>query len=468
MAWTEAEEVEYLRLLEAEAHSDRFFSTLFPKQRKAFRHPSKRKVFRCSRRAGKSELAATALLKTAEDYPETISVYVGLTRKSSKRIMWGRLKKLAKTHGVKIDPSETELIIKLSNGSEIWLVGANDEAAAETLRGNAFKLVVLDECASFRGHIDSLIEEIIEPALIDQDGTLMMLGTPSWDFSSYFYKADHDCENWQSFHWTILDNPHIPRAAQWIADLKKRRKWSDDNPIYLREYGGQWARSGDEMVYLFNPLRDLIDKAPNCEFYYLGVDLGFDDETAFAVIGHNRHERVSYVVHTEKHKGWKPTEIAKRIVELDKRYDFFKMVCDEGGLGKMVAEEFRTRFAIPIRAAKKTEKRSYIEFMNAEFNDEKIKVVEGQPVLREWDQLIWKAKKNSEGERGSDRKVEDPNAPNHCADAVLYAWRESLAYLEEALSTPPKPGTQEWFDEQERLIEKARERKYRKRETTLV
>ena len=448
MALTEFEEIRLLNLMRAEAHSNRYFEHLFKQQRQVIRHPAKRKIARCSRRAGKTELACDYLLKTAEDYPGTISVYIALTRKSAKRLMWGRLKKRSKELGIKGDFSETDLMYTLENGSEIWLLGANSEDTAETLRGPKYKLVIFDECASFRGHIETLIEEIIEPATMDEDGTILMIGTPSWDFSSYFKKANEDKENWQSFHWTMLENPFLPKAAEWLAALKKRRGWSDDNPVLLREYFGQWSKSDNDMVYQFNPLINVIvGETPVCEFHYLGVDLGFEDEAAFGVIGHNRNSRDVYILKTEKFKQWLPHQVAAHIQKLDKQYDFFRMVCDEGGLGKMVAEEFRQRYAIPIVAATKTEKRNYIEFFNSGLKEGHIKVAEGDPVITEWNQLIWDEKK----------KIEAPGSPNHCSDATLYAWRESLAYLEQALQSEPEKGSEAWFDSQERAILKQRE-----------
>lgn len=437
-------EAELLKLLEYEQRLEEIFSSCFTRQLEAIKDTSKRKVIRCSRRAGKTELACLSLIHRSLESPDGISVYIALTRKSAKRLIWGRLKKLLKGLDMPFNASETELIISFPNGSEIWLAGANQEDVAETLRGNAYRLVCLDECASFRGHIDTLIEEILEPATLDEDGELWIMGTPSWDFSSYFYRANHNKEEWTSFHWTLFDNPHLKNTQQWVADLKRRRGWSDDNPILLREYFGKWVKSFEEMVYLFNPLRNIWETLPHLDHFVLGVDMGFQDKTAFSIVAHAEDSPVAYVVHSEKHGHMLPNDIARRIKELMESYDLHTIVVDEGGLGRSIAEEFRIRHQIPCKAAKKTEKRSYIELFNSELKEGRILVAEDNPVIEEWNSLLW----------DDSKKIEKPGLPNDVADATLYAWRESFYFLEVEPDPAPQPGSKKALEaEEKRMIE---------------
>jgi Terminase large subunit, T4likevirus-type, N-terminal len=445
---------ELLELLEYEASLKGPLAHLFDKQLAAAEHPSRRKVVRCSRRAGKTELAAVKLMQSALSGPNGICLYIALTRKSAKRLLWGRLKRLADEMGISYTPSETDLILTLANGSEVWLAGANQEDVAETLRGHSYRTVILDECASFRGHIDALIEEILEPATLDEDGDLWIIGTPSWDFSSYFYRANHNPEQWQSFHWTLFDNPHLKDARNWVADLKQRRGWSDDNPVLLREYYGQWAKSSDEMVYLFNPLRNIAKSVPT-KFAQtvLGIDLGFEDKTALAIVAHEQDSPTAYVVHVEKHGKVLMSDIAKRAQELIKTHNVASVVIDEGGLGKAIAEEFRTRYQIPCEAAQKRDKRLFIELFNSELQAARVLVPEDSAVIEEWQSLTW----------ADGKQVENPGQPNDCSDAVLYAWRKSYYYREQTPQAAPKRGTVEYYDEQERQILADKERVLKQR-----
>lgn len=448
-------ETELLMLLEYERSISNVFDRCFLQQRDAATHPSKRKVIRCSRRAGKTELAATKLIHSSLAGPRGISLYIALTRKSAKRLLWSRLKLMCKELSLDYLASETELILKLHNGSEIWLAGANQEDVAETLRGHAYRTVILDECASFRGHIDVLIEEILEPATIDEDGDLWIMGTPSWDFSSYFYKANHNPSEWSSFHWTLFDNPHITDPKKWVDNLKHRRGWQDDNPILLREYYGLWTKTMDEMVYLFNPLTNIYKTQPT---HYankvMGIDLGFEDKTAISIVAHEQDSPVAYVIHTETHYQPLISDIARRAKQLIDEHSIHTVVVDEGGLGKAIAEEFRARYSINCKPAQKRDKRLYIELFNSELKASRILVGEDNPVIDEWNQLTW-----AEG-----KQIENQTQPNDCSDSILYAWRESYYYKENVPAPKPKVGSLEYYAEQERQLMTELENKYRKKD----
>ena len=445
-------EAELIALLQYEKDLLSIFDRCFEPQRAAALHKSKRKVIRCSRRAGKTELAANKLIQSAQSAPNGISLYVALTRKSAKRLLWNRLKRMCLEVGIGFKASESDLILSFENSSEIWLAGANQEDVAETLRGHAYRVVILDECASFRGHIDTLIEEILEPATIDEDGELWIMGTPSWDFSSYFYRANHNTKEWDSFHWTLFENPHIPGAKEWVKNLQARRGWSDDNPILLREYYGMWIKTYDEMVYLFNPLRNLFQTLPaDLHQNVLGVDIGFEDKMAFSIVSHQQHSPVAYVRHSEKHHQMLIHDLAMRIKRLQSEFSIHTTVIDEGGLGKAIAEELRQRYQIPCRPAEKRNKRAYIELFNSELKEGRILVEEDNPVIQEWNTLLW----------DDGKKIEKPGLANDVSDATLYAWRESFYYLEEIIVEAPKRGTQEYYDAEESRILKEKEQAYK-------
>jgi len=448
-------DLELLKLLEYEDSIKNIYNRCFEPQRKAALHPGKRKVIRCSRRAGKTELAATKLLQSAMHSPNGICLYVALTRKSAKLLLWSRLKRMAEELSIGFQSSESNLILSLDNGSEIWLTGANQEDVSETLRGHAYRVVILDECASFRGHIDSLIEEILEPATIDEDGELWIMGTPSWDFTSYFYKANHNPEEWDSFYWTLFDNPHIKDAKTWVDGLKKRRGWSDDNPILLREYHGLWVRTNDQMVYLFNPLINISKRQPTkFSQTVLGIDLGFEDKTAFSIVGHEQDSPIAHVIYTERVGHMLIHEMALKAQALIGKHDIGTVVVDEGGLGKSIAEEFRQRYGINCKPAQKRDKRLYIELFNSELKEGRILVDEDNPVIDEWNTLLW----------DDGKQVEKPGLPNDCADATLYAWRESYYYAESIPKEKPKRNSEEFFREQEDKLLKERINKYKQQE----
>jgi hypothetical protein len=59
-------------------------------------------------------------------------------------------------------------------------MGCKDETEAEKIRGidPAPRLVVLDEAQAFKPYVQSLVEDALEPMLIETKGTMVLIGTP--------------------------------------------------------------------------------------------------------------------------------------------------------------------------------------------------------------------------------------------------------------------------------------------------
>ena len=424
------------------AASDRTYrwqEDLFPEQLEFINDPSSFKTALCSRRSGKTYASCYYLIETASKYPDSLSAYIALTRSSAKRLMWSELKRANRKYHIGMAFNNSELICTLPNKSQIVLTGANDEADIDKLRGSAYRLVILDEAASFGPHMEELVEEVLEPALIDHNGVLAMIGTPNAACTGMFFRATTDDSMGYSNHeWTILDNPHIPHAQQWLDKRMKQKNWDKSHPVYLREWKGQWIRSQDSLIYKYDPDRNLFDSLPIHEHdfdYILGIDLGYEDATAFVIGAYSRDLPHFYVVDCFKQSRMLPSEIAERIAEYNDYYNFTSIVADTGGLGKSIVEEFRQRWALPIRAAEKRNKDAYIELMNSDLASGYVLIDENSELLDEWRLLQW----------DDDRRKEDPRFENHLSDACLYAWRESKHYTFATELVAPKVGSPEYY-----------------------
>lgn len=260
---------------------------LFAQQLAVLDDPSDYSVIVCSRQAGKSFTCASALITQSLLHPESNCAYLALTRKSSKMILWRSLKTITRKYKIKTEFSETELSVTFANGSVIYLMGANDANAAETLRGLPWDAVWVDECASYRG-IDYLIDEVVIPAFITRNGKLRLIGTPSGDLNSYFAQAFMKKAEFTKHHWTTVDNTSIPNAKAYIEKIKKAKGYSDDDPVFLREWCGRFVRNIVEMVYKYNPLRNHAVELPEGEWHYvLGIDFGHNDCNAYVVLAYN-------------------------------------------------------------------------------------------------------------------------------------------------------------------------------------
>lgn len=427
----------------------RWKEDLFEYQRQFIDDPANFKTALCSRRSGKTYACCYYLIETALKHPDSICAYIGLSRRSAKRLMWQEMKRANRKYMLSMKFNNSELVATFANGSQIILTGANDEADIDKLRGSSYRLVVLDEAASFGGHMDSLVEEVLEPALVDHNGTMAMIGTPSAACAGLFYRATTEADSgYSQHHWTILENPYIPHAQEWLARRMKQKGWSDDNPIYLREWRGRWIRSNDSIVYRFSEDKNQANTLPWDEHdwaFILGVDLGYEDSTAFIIGAFCEDLPDFYIIEDYKSSKLLPSEIAEKIKAYDAEYNFRVMVADTGGLGKSIVEEFRARHHLNIRPAQKQNKLSYIELMNSDLAAGRIKVLEGCGVLDEWRLLQW----------DEDRPVEDSRFDNHLADAALYAWRESRHYISTERAEKVNPGSAAYYRMIEDNIEKS-------------
>ena len=416
----------------------RWQEDLFEQQLAFINDPSCFKTALCSRRAGKTYASCYYLIETASKHPDSLSAYIGLTRTSAKRLMWMELKRANRKYHIGMRFNNSELVATLPNNSQIILTGANDEADIDKLRGSAYRLVVLDEAASFGAHMEVLVQEVLEPALIDYNGTLAMIGTPNAACSgTFFHATTNPAFGYSNHHWTIMDNPHIPHAKDWLDKRMLQKKWEIDNPVYLREWRGQWIRSVDSLVYKYSEEKNFYDSLPFHEHdfeYILGIDLGYEDATAFVVGAYSPDLPHFYVVDTFKESKLLPSEIAQKVYDYNEIYNFTSMVADTGGLGKSIVEEMRQRWALPILPAQKKNKAAYIELMNSDLAAGNILVNGLSDLVDEWRLLQW----------DEDRRKEDGRFDNHLSDACLYAWRESKHFTHEEEFLPPERGSPEF------------------------
>lgn len=425
-----------------------FMAGLFPLQRAVIEDPSKRKTLRCGRRAGKTKTFASKQVNAVEKHPGGISLYVALSRPTAERLMWGELKRLDREHTLGLSFNDQKLEARHPNGGQIWLAGADDKKEREKLRGHAFVNVDLDEAGSFGPYLNYLIEEVLEPAMQDYDGEICLGGSPPAACAGIFHDADTGiAKGWTRHHWTVLDNEMFPRwrgqadwqarAQAWVRELKASKGWVDDHPVFLREWLGRWVRDDSSLVYHYQAGRNTYENMPKgAEWeYVLGVDLGYDDATAFVVGAFSRDAPDFYAVETHKESGMVVSEVADKVRAYAQRYRLVATVADTGGLGKMVVEELRKRHSLAIRPAEKASKFEFIEHMNSDMMAGRVLAKYGSELCGEWEILQY----------DEDRKKEDPRFENHLADACLYAWRESRHYQHKTKQALPEKGSAEYY-----------------------
>lgn len=411
---------------------------------------------------------AAHLVDTALKNAEVLCLYVTLSRANAKRIIWRELQKINNKYKLKGTEDNVELSMTFPNGSVIYLSGAKDSSEIEKFRGMPFKLVYIDECQSFRPYIEELIDDVIGPALMDYDGTLCLIGTPGAIPAGYFAEvagAVQDkktkSDSWTHYAWTFFDNPHIPikskKTHQQMLDRElKRRGVTVDDPSIQREWFGKWVLDSESLWIKY--YKDKNDYAtlpelpkPHTWNYIMGIDLGFNDADAIAILAWSSTSPVTYLVDEMVVPKQGLTELVEEIQAFRQKYEISKMVIDEGGLGKKLAEEMRRRHRLPVQAADKARKQETAAFFNDALRTGRFKAKADSRFTQD-SYLVEIDREKSTPDRV---KVSD-KYHSDIIDAVLYAFKDSPAFSYQEPEEGPKVGSPEWNrKEQEAMFEAA-------------
>lgn len=438
----------------------------FPKQAEFINSTSRYNVAKCSRRAGKTEALMIKHYKILKKYAGVNTLYVGLNRKTAKNIFWERFKLFLTKIGERFEENNTELTIKLSNGSMFFLMGCATERDVDKARGMRFKYISLDEIQSYPPFVRRLIREVFRPTLIDWKGGMDLTGTPNPSCAGVFRDAWDDNKKsgmggYKQFEWTLHDNKFLygpngyANADEVIKEELELTGLTLEDPVIQRELFGRWVKDNDAAVYKYLPMiNDWEDEELPSNYawsYVMGVDLGFRDADAVVVLAFCEDLPYVFVVEEFKQSNQDITDLAIKLKEIFSRYggeeNFVAKVADYGGNGTKIIEELRNRHGINFDNAEKNQKWGYIRLMNDDFRKAHIKVLKNKvPLLiHEWENLD---KVTAYKQENPLKEKEDERYPNHLADACLYAWREAYHYTYKEKPKRAPYGTPEHYEEE--------------------
>ena len=255
---------------------------LLPWQQEVWNDESRFKIVAAGRRVGKSRLAAWLLIINALQSTKGHVYYVAPTQGQARDVMWQMLLELG--HSVIRSSHVNNMQVTLVNGAIISLKGAD---RPETMRGVSLRYLVMDEYADMKPEV---FEQILRPALADQQGHALFIGTPmgrNHFYDLYKYAELGDDPDWAAWHFTSYDNPCL--AEKEIEAAKK----SMSSFSFRQEFMASFEAAGSEM---FKEEWVVVDDNEPDGDYYICVDLaGFAekgvktknkklDETAIAVV----------------------------------------------------------------------------------------------------------------------------------------------------------------------------------------
>tara|TARA_B110000971_G_scaffold215241_1_gene248411 strand:- start:477 stop:1718 length:1242 start_codon:yes stop_codon:yes gene_type:complete len=235
-------------------------------------NPSRFKVVVAGRRFGKTYLSMREICYRAR-VPNQEIFYITTSYRAAKMILWKPLKRrLLDLRWVR-KINESELSILLKNGSTISLKGAEDP---DKLRGVSLSYAVIDEAAECK--LESLWGEIVRPALADQQGGALFIGTPKGKSNPFYdlYITAKEQKDWVAFQYTTIQGGFVTEQEIEAArqDMSERQ--------FNQEFLATFETYENRVAWAFARDVHVIDepKEVNTSIIHVGMDFNINPAVA--------------------------------------------------------------------------------------------------------------------------------------------------------------------------------------------
>jgi hypothetical protein len=473
---------------------ERILADCHPWQRDAVLDPARRYSILTGRGATKTTTfrARGALKATGIRRAEIL--YLALTEDHARELNWDPLQDMNEHYGLELRFNKSELTATCARtGSRYVMGGMENDQYIEQYRGKSRDELQVDESASQDpARLEKLLDRIVGPRLGDRKGCIGLGGTPGHILSGEFYDATRPGSAkhapyadrhkpgympayWSSHAWSLKDVCELPNAAElypalvalWAEALleKAAKGWSDDNPIWVREYIGLWAADHTGRVFQYRPTANQwdpfdgqrIEGVPGlrlaiAKLHAMGVkdlhfvvpaDGGHADPFAINVLAFSptdARRRIWHVMFLER-TGW----YARLVAELVAGPESIDRMLKGGSiepLGGVLGEtnwpdasvldtdgstiaELKNVYGLAFKKADReaNAKKGKIEHINGEFHEERLYIIKNSPAEDQFTQLQWKEDING-------RLKEDPRQANHSTDGITYGCDEIKTLFE--------------------------------------
>lgn len=233
------------------------------------------RVICCGRRWGKTTLAIEEIKGKALSKPSRIA-YIAPTYQQARDIAWEMLRKELLPIIKQTNESRLELKVKTKDGGES-LISLRGWESVETLRGQQFDLIVIDEIASMRNWWSNW-SEVVRPTLTDTKGEAIFISTPK-GFNHFYelYGLESKDLDYRSFHFSTYDNPFIPKDEIDKARLEMtENRFSQEYEADFRKTEGLVYKEFDRTKHIYKDQKLILNPIE----VIAGVDFGFRNPCA--------------------------------------------------------------------------------------------------------------------------------------------------------------------------------------------
>lgn len=416
-------------------------NTLYDRQQEVFDNSTdKFMIVINSRRSGKTELMGRLLAKRV-CRPDQHCVYINRSFDAAVRQIQKPLETALEAAGLHYTGTINGGKIEFDNGSWILIVGNNNAADVNKLRGEKLALVLCDECGHMR-HLRELMNEIIAPATMDYaDSQIVMVGTPPRTRNGFVQEL-WEKGNIRKYHWTFMENPFIPNKDNVIQEACEMFGVSPESNFIKREYLGDMYAYDTEAIYVKHYTKAEADKNKLYSHAYVAVDWGYEDKAAVVGLIADKNTKTLYVVKdwSEPKKGI--VEISSKVQEMVKYLkDNYKLdrepqvICDTNE--KSAAQDLYTTYRIPnVTLAYKYDLNYALDQLSDWFTASTVVVSpNAKATIEDADNMIWKRDEDTDQ---IIHELDDDSYHGNAMFAILYASRQ-FAYDVMGLVAENKP-----------------------------
>jgi hypothetical protein len=245
------------------------------------------------RRSGKTQIAKRRASKFAlanTFWPDFRIAITCPTYAQVKRNYWDDLHRMIPKELI-VDDSKTDLMIKLYNGSMIWLIGMD---RPDRFEGPSYNWVFVDEAPNTK---KEAIVQHIYPALSERLGGLDLYGVPEghnhYKKTADYARQEENQKEWGYYWWRSRDVMSIylgdEEAEKEILSAQKRM----DEQTFKQEYEAEFIYFSGRAYYKFNRAKHASRKLPYDPNAPLHLAFDFNVSPGIAIIiQEGREQRV--------------------------------------------------------------------------------------------------------------------------------------------------------------------------------
>lgn len=258
---------------------------LTPKQTEIASDTTRFRVLCCGRGFGKTTFSLEEAIGVAVAKEGRRVAYIAMTIQQARDVAWEKLVDRVRPITSNTNKSLLEVEVKCQGGGTSRIILRGWEAL-ETLRGQEFDFLVLDEVAFMRNFWYGW-ENVLRPTLRISEGGALFISTPK-GFNHFYdlYNLGAVDPQFKAFHATSFDNPHVSEK-----EIESARQ-SLPVDAFAQEYLADFRKQEGLVYKEFNREKHVTDQEPPEDIvveYLAGIDFGYQNPAAVIHIKRDRN-----------------------------------------------------------------------------------------------------------------------------------------------------------------------------------